>query len=85
MIGLVVGLIQGVLGFLNSVLPTSPFQGMLTGLDSLQLGLGWLNWVVPVGDMALIFGLWLTALLAWAAVDWAMSSAVRLTGSAVAA
>lgn len=75
MLSFLAGLLRGILGFLSGVLPNSPFQDVISGIDNLQLGLGWLNWVMPVGDCLLIFGLWLTAALVWAAVDFALNKA----------
>lgn len=61
-------IVHGILGFLNSFLPNSPFADILQGSDSLALGLGWLNWFFPVGDCLVIFGLFLGALVVWICV-----------------
>ena len=66
-------LLSGILGFFNDVLPDSPFQDVLQGAEDLQMGLAWLNWLIPVGDMLGIFLAYLAVLLIWAAVDFAFS------------
>lgn len=77
------GLLRGILGFLNGLLPDSPFADALTGLDGLQQGMGWLNWFCPVGDCLAIFGLWLAAALVWAAVDFALQKATGVTSGLI--
>lgn len=75
MLDFLVSLLTGLAGFLNSVLPNSPFTGFVQAGQSLQLGLGWLNWFFPVGDCLLLFGAYLALLLVWASVDFALSKA----------
>lgn len=75
MISAIVGFITGILGFLNSILPNSPFTDLLVGTQGLATALGWLNWIVPVGDLMAIFAAYLAVLLIWAAVDMALGSA----------
>lgn len=45
---------------LMTVLPRSPFTGVITSLGNLP-GLGWLNWFFPVGACLRIFAAWLVA------------------------
>lgn len=66
MLSAIVSLLQGIIGWLNSVLPSSPFQDLLNGAEGLQLGLGWLNWFVPIGGMLAVFTAFLAALIAYA-------------------
>ena len=68
-------LLSGILGFLNSVLPDSPFADVLQGAQDLQTGLAWLNWLVPIGDLLGIFVAYLAVLLLWAAADYVLSKA----------
>lgn len=75
MISMIVGMITGIVGWLNGILPNSPFQDLLTGNNAILTGIGWLNWFIPVGDLLAIFGLYLAALLLWVGVDFALSSA----------
>lgn len=60
MLALLVGLFSGIVHILTGVLPTSPFQG-ITLPESVDMALGWLNWLVPVNDMMRVFGAWLAA------------------------
>ena len=83
MLNFLTGLISGILGFLNGVLPDSPFQSFLQGAQGLQTGLGWLNWVVPIGDMILVFTAWLAVLLVWASVDMALGKSTGIFGKLV--
>lgn len=83
MLSFLAGLLHGILGFLSGVLPDSPFLDLMSGLDTLQLGLGFLNWVVPVGDCLLIFGLWLTAAIVWASVDFALGKSTDVVDGLV--
>lgn len=65
MLSFLVGLLHGIFDVLNSLLPSSPFASLAGSLEGASMGLGWLNWFVPVGDMLTLFGLWLVALLGW--------------------
>lgn len=47
-----------------SMLPASPFQGFVLP-ELVETGLGWLNWLVPIGDMLGLLELWLLAAAAW--------------------
>ena len=68
-------LLSGILGFLNSVLPDSPFSDVLQGAEDLQTGLAWLNWLIPVGSILNIFLAYLVVLLLWAAADYVLAKA----------
>lgn len=72
---LLANLVMGVLGFFNTVLPDDPFAAWIAGAESLSLGMGYLNWFVPIGDLLAIFAAYLALLLVWAAVDFAFRAA----------
>lgn len=72
MIDVVLELLNGVLGFLNGVLPDSPFAGLIESNEFVVTALGWLNWFVPITDLLTMFGVYLVALVAWQAVDMAL-------------
>lgn len=57
MVSVLVQFFQTVLGWLNSILPSSPFTEFLVVAEDLRLGLAWLNWCMPLGAM---FGLLVT-------------------------
>lgn len=63
MLAFIVGVCGTFFRFLAGVLPESPF-GSIVLAEQLDTALGWLNWVVPVGDMLTLMGVWLTALIA---------------------
>ena len=73
-------LISGILGFLNNFLPDSPFRDFLTSTESLQLGLGWLNWFVPIGQMLTFFVLYLGLLVVWVGVRIAIGKTTKIAG-----
>lgn len=62
MLGFLVGVLGAFYSLLSGVLPQSPFRALQIGAD-IDTALGWLNWVVPVGDMLSLMGLWLAAIL----------------------
>ena len=64
MVSLVVELVASVVSLLVSVLPVSPFQQLAFG-DAPPAALGWLNWLVPIGDMLTLLSAWAVALLLW--------------------
>lgn len=79
MIDVILTLINGVLGFLNAVLPLSPFDGIIASNEQVLGALGWLNWFIPVGDFVGIFAVYLTALVAWCAADLALEGFGKVT------
>lgn len=44
-----------------NALPTSPFAGVISRLQSLP-ALGWLNWFIPVGWIVDTMAVWLSAI-----------------------
>lgn len=73
MIAFLLNLVSGLLSWLGSVLPLSPFSGLSLSLSGIADAIGWLNWVVPVGDMAVLLGVWLVAAAVWQVVHFVMS------------
>lgn len=69
----ILSFLNGVIGFLASVLPESPFSSVLDSTtelsETVHMALGWLNWFVPVGDMLGIFVAYLGVLLLIVAID----------------
>lgn len=61
MIAFIASVVQGVLGFLQSFLPDSPFQQLIENMQMIQTGIGWLNWCFPVNQAILVFTGWLAA------------------------
>lgn len=65
-------LFGGIFGFLADHLPNSPVQQWIsdfaTGGNELHMGLGYLNWLVPVGDLIGILTAYVALLAIWIAV-----------------
>lgn len=76
MLEFVVGLFQGIVNLLKSVLPVSPFHDLTISSD-VGNALGWLNWVFPIADCLAIMTAWLSALLLFTVVRFAVSK-IRL-------
>lgn len=53
--------------FLVNLLPTSPFQGLLSDISLPYLSS--LNWVIPFGFMINVTGLWLAAIVIYYVVS----------------
>ena len=66
------GLLGMVFGWLGALFPASPFASAVQVTENMRLGLSWLNWVVPVGEMLAIMGLWIAAMFAVTAVKVAL-------------
>lgn len=74
-------LLGGFINLLTGVLPQSPFQNITLG-EGVGTALGWLNWIVPVGDMLGIFALWLTAAVICGVVMFIVRKATGVVGVA---
>lgn len=69
MLSILLSLFGSLLSWLASVLPASPFASLSLSLSGVANALGWLNWVVPVGDMLTLFAAWLACVAVWQAVS----------------
>lgn len=81
MLEFLVGLVEGFVGLLTGILPTSPFQGISLS-EQLGTALGWLNWFFPVNECARIFGLWLTAALIVGVASFIVKKGTGVIGAA---
>lgn len=79
MLGFLVDFFGGLVSLLTGTLPQSPFQNMSLG-SAVGMAIGWLNWLVPVGDMAGVFALWLSALILAAVVAFCVKKATGVIG-----
>ena len=69
MLGAIVNIFTGVLRFLTTFLPPSPFQSVLDDFPEwVDTFLGWLNWFIPFGDCLIFFGEWLAALVIYTVI-----------------
>lgn len=73
MISFLVKLVSGLFQWLGTVLPVSPFTGLSLALGGVANAIGWLNWVVPVGQIAVLYGVWLLAAAVWQVVSFVTS------------
>lgn len=55
-----IGMIADLLLVLSAALPDDPFQLPQVAADW-ELGLSWLNWFIPVGQLAALLGVWVAA------------------------
>lgn len=55
--------IKWLVGLAVALLPQSPFVNFAA--PQVEQGLGWLNWIVPVGDILGLLEIWLVACAAW--------------------
>ena len=72
MLAALLAMLNGIVTWLNNVLPGSPFQQFTSDgvVSTLETSLGWMNWVIDVPGMLTIFSAWLSALTMWWIVKW---------------
>lgn len=73
MVSALLGFLVGLVGWLVSHLPLSPFRSLALGWDGIggytaSDLLAWVNWFIPFQDMFLLFEGWLAAALVVLAV-----------------
>ena len=66
------GILGTICGWLGSLFPSSPFADVPEVTQTMQMGLSWLNWVFPIGEMLVALGLWVAAIAAVSAVKLAL-------------
>lgn len=59
-----IGLIADLILVLSAALPDDPFTLPEVAADW-ELGLSWLNWFVPIGQMAALMGVWVVATISY--------------------
>ena len=70
-------------GWLGNLLPDSPFADYMQVTEDMRLGLGWLNWLLPISEMLVLLGLWIAALAIVSAVKVALSITSSVGGKVV--
>lgn len=85
MISLLLVVVTGMVGWLVGHLPLSPVRSMTLGVASIHgvsisTILGWVNWIVPIGEMLGIFQLWAIAMLAVIALSWVLRNTLGRIG-----
>lgn len=78
MLGFLFNLVSNVLGLFNGILPDDPFTPYINSLHQWDTALGWLNWVLPVNQFLVIAGLWLSALVLYTLVRYALDLVFEL-------
>lgn len=78
MLSFLFNVLKGLFGILNSFLPDDPFTPYIRSFDAWDTALGWLNWVIPVNTCLVIAGLWLTALVAFTVISYALDVVFEL-------
>lgn len=80
MLTFLVGLFEGLVGVISGVLPESPFVNMSLTAE-FDLALGYLNWVLPVGNCLNWFVVWVGLMLTVTLVKWTASKAGSIATS----
>lgn len=83
MLSFLADLLGGLLGWLNGVLPSSPFQSLVDNFTAFGKAFHWLNWFVPIGDFLAVFVAFLAVLVAWYVVHIVLTEGVVATKSLV--
>lgn len=76
MLQLITGILSSVFGFISGILPLSPFRQIFVVSEGMNIGLGWLNWLVPLDAMGDILFSWVML----AVVVTAVRVVARITG-----
>lgn len=63
-IAFILDLLNGVLGFLGSLLPLDPFADFLQVTQGMRMGIQWLNWFFPVREAATFMMVWIGLMVA---------------------
>ena len=78
MLAVIVGLFDMFMQFLGNVLPESPFSDIALA-DGVGNMLGWLNWLVPVGQMVTLMGVVLGILIVAKVAQFILSKATSIS------
>lgn len=69
MLALLASVVGKIVGWIAGVLPVSPFANQLGSVPAaLDLGLAWLNTIIPVSDILAMIGVWASAMMLYCAV-----------------
>lgn len=85
MVDAILGFFGLIFGWISSFLPENPFIGVVEILDDMRLGIGWLNWFVPLGEMLSLMALWLAAIAAVLTVKIAINATTSIASKVVGA
>lgn len=62
MLDVLLGLGRGFLDLLGGLLPTFDASQYVQITEGMTTGIGWLNWLFPLGDALTVTGIWLGAI-----------------------
>jgi hypothetical protein len=66
----IINALGALIGFFLNLLPDSPFQQQQ--FEGLEMLFGYVNWFVPVGDIIVFMGVYLSAVAVWYGVRWVL-------------
>lgn len=78
---LIGAILSAVLGFFIQFLPLSPFVGMSVD-ETFDTGIGWLNWLVDLNGMVMLFGAMLALGIVYTCVRFIMNHITEFVGFA---
>jgi len=65
MLSMLLDQLDAFLAWVITVLPADPFMPLITGVQMVTTGLGWLNWLVPFQQLLIIMSAWLIGVALW--------------------
>lgn len=80
MAAFVIGVVTTLIGGLVSLLPMSPFRNFEIA-ESMETGLGWLNWFIDIESCMIIFNTWLGLCIAAYVIDWIFTKGQKVAGA----
>lgn len=80
MLEAILSLFNSIFGILNGLLPDSPFTDLVQVNEQLLLGLGWLNWLLPLSEMLAMMVVWLGVCVVVVAVRTALDVTANIGG-----
>lgn len=83
MVDAILGFFGMIFGWISNFFPENPFIGVVEILDDMRLGIGWLNWFVPLGEMLTLMSIWLAAIAAVIAVKIAINATASIASKVV--
>ena len=75
-----IGLLANLILLLSAALPDGDIWELPTLAAQWETGLGWLNWLVPVGQIAALMGVWVAATVAYYAFQFILRHAIFKNG-----
>lgn len=80
MLSALLNLLGTVFGWLGGLLPDSPLSGFAVVTEDMRMGIAWLNWLVPMGEMLTALGLWIAAVALFTVIKQAFAITAGIGG-----